>query len=200
MAAGLAALAGIGGGLGGDDGEPFDVALGEGFGEEVFAAKYGQVDILPGRIEDGRLGAHSVEQEDGAVVGLLGAGSEAEGAAGLGGGVAGAGAALFGAEEAGAGVGGLPGEAWRGKFGQRGEQDLVGMGGVVVGGGVGNPYFGLGLHHDADVGEAAAAELTDEAAVGGGAVAEYPVAFLQETVWGQDGGAGRQRRIGGEAT
>ena len=82
MAAGLAALAGIGGGLGGDDGDPFDVALGEGFREEVFAAKYGQVDILPGRIEGGRLGAHGVEQEDGAVVGLFGAGSEAEGAAG----------------------------------------------------------------------------------------------------------------------
>ncbi len=192
MAAGLAALAGIGGGLGGDDCEPFDIALGESFGEEVFAAKYSQVDILPGRIEGGFLGAHGVEQEDGAVVGLFGAGGEAEGAADLGGGVAGAGAALFGAEEAGAGVGGLPGEAGRGEFGQRGEQDLVGMGGIVVGGGVGNPYFGPGLHHDADVGEAAAAELADEAAVGGGAVAEYPVAFLQEAVRGQDGGTGRQ--------
>ena len=186
--------------MGGDDGNPFDVASGEGFGEEVFAAKYGQVDILPGRIEGGFLGAHGVEQEDGAVVGLFGAGGEAEGAAGLGGGMEGAGAALFGAEEAGAGLGGLPGEAGRGKFGQRGEQDLAGMGGIVVGGGVGNPYFGPGLHYDADVGKAAAAELADEAAVGGGAVAEYPVAFLQEAVRGQDGGAGRQRRIGGEAT
>ena len=83
------------------------------------------------------------------------------------------------------------GEAGRGEFGQRGEQDLVGMGGIVVGGGVGNPYFGPGLHHDADVGEAAAAELADEAAVGGGAVAKYPVAFLQEAARWQDGGAGR---------
>ena len=73
---------------------------------------------------------------------------------------------MFGAEEAGAGVGGLTGEVGRGEFGQRGEQDLVGMGGVVVGGGVGNPYFGPGLHHDADVGETAAAELADEVAVG----------------------------------
>ena len=61
LVARLAALAGIGGGLGGDDGEPFDVALGEGFGEEVFAAEYGQVDMLPRRIEGGRLGAHGIE-------------------------------------------------------------------------------------------------------------------------------------------
>ena len=75
--------------MGGDDGEPLDISLGEGFGEEVFAAKYGQVDILPGLIEGGRLGVHSVEQEDGAVVGLFGAGSEAEWAAGQRSGVAG---------------------------------------------------------------------------------------------------------------
>ena len=97
MAGRFAALAGIGSGLGGDDGEPFDVALGEGFGEEVFAAKYGQVDMLPRRIEDWLLGAYGIEQEDGAVVGLFGAGGEAEGAADLGGGVAGAGASLSGA-------------------------------------------------------------------------------------------------------
>lgn len=84
----MSALAGIGGGgLGGDEGEPFDIALGEGFGKEIFAAEYGQVDMLPGWIEGWFLGAYGIEQEDGAVVGLFGAGGEAEGAAGLGRGV-----------------------------------------------------------------------------------------------------------------
>lgn len=158
-------------------------------GEQVFAAKYGDIEILPLRLEIGALAAHGVEHQMAAVKRLLAARGDNESAALLGGGIGGGGAALLGGEKARAQHQHGIGFVGREKLAQRREQHLVGVFGIVVSRRVGDDHLWRGLYHHADVRIAAAAEPADKGAVGAGAAAQYPVAALQQRGGGQrDGG------------